>query len=178
MKLSIAAPFYAVLATSGCSHDSRPPSAQNTTTLPTQTALVAPTPAPAAEPGAPGIPTNTPAVAPPVAPVARAPEEVPLTPSSARGEPRPVAAGLVPSDPALDKTESAEDQESVGEIRALLAADPSLSPGARQVMIVARKGRIWLRGQVNTPEERAAIERAARKAANVRDVRNELVVLQ
>ena len=82
------------------------------------------------------------------------------------------------SDPALDTTESNEDRESVGEIRALLAADSSLSPGARQVRIVARKGRVWLRGQVNTPEERAAIERAARKAANVRDVRNELVVLQ
>ena len=175
MKLSIAALLCAATVVPACSRDSRPQTAQNPSTLPTQTALDSPEPSP---PPGPGIPTNPPEVAPPVAPAARAPEEVPLTASSGRGEPRPAAAGLVASDPALDTTESNEDRESVGEIRALLAADSSLSPGARQVRIVARKGRVWLRGQVNTAEERAAIERAARKAANVRDVRNELLVLQ
>lgn len=176
MKLSIAALVCAATLVPACSHDSRPQSAQNPSTLPTQTALVAPAATP--EPAGPGIPTNPPVVAPPSAPAARAPEEVPLTASSGRGEPRPVTAGLVATNPALDTTESIEDRESVSEIRSLLASDASLSPGARQVRIVARNGRIWLRGQVNTPEERAAIERAARKAANVRDVRNELVVLQ
>ncbi|HYP87787.1 MAG TPA: BON domain-containing protein, partial [Polyangiaceae bacterium] len=113
-----------------------------------------------------------------VAPRAAQPEEVPLTPSSAPGEPRPVAAPLVPVDPTLDKPESRDDEESIREIRAQLAADTSLSPTARRVSIVARKGRVRLSGQVNTAEERAAVERAARRAANVIDVRNELVVLQ
>jgi hypothetical protein len=177
MERSISVLLCLAMSGLGCSREPPPRTAQNTSTLPTQTALVAP-PTPSAEPSTLPIPTNIPNVAPPVAPPARAPEEVRLTPSSGMGVPRPVAAGLVPSDPALDKTESTEDQESVGEIRALLAADPSLSASARQVTIVARKGRIWLRGQVNTPAERAAIERAARKAANVRDVRNELLVLE
>ncbi len=160
----------------GCARDTPPRSAQTPSTSPTQTALVAPTPS--AQPGTLPIPTNNPVVAAPVPPPARAPEEVPLTPSAGLGEPRPVAAGLVASNPELDKAESADDRESIGEIRAQLASDPSVAASARQVMIVARKGRVWLRGQVNTAEERAAIERAARKAANVRDVRNELVVLQ
>jgi hypothetical protein len=51
-------------------------------------------------------------------------------------------------------------------------------PSARQVTIIAAKGRVRLTGQVNTAEERAAIERSARKAANVIDVKNQLVVLQ
>jgi len=59
-----------------------------------------------------------------------------------------------------------------------LAADKSLSPTARQITIIARRGRVYLIGQVNTAEERAAVERAARKAANVIDVTNRLVVLE
>lgn len=167
--------------TLSCSRESRPPRASRPSTAPTQTALatapVAEAATTTAEPNAPGIP-RAPAVAPPVAPRAQAPEDAPLTLSSGAGAARPVTAGLVPSDPALDKAESAEDRESVSELRALLAADTSLSPTARNVTIVARQGRIWLRGQVNTAAERAAIERSARKAAHVRDVRNELVVLE
>lgn len=158
-----------------CAHEP-PPAAPTPATLPTQTALVES--APSSEPGLVSIPTNNPHVAAPVAPPTRAPEDVPLTPSAGNGEPRPVSAGPVTHDASLDKAESAEDRESVSEIRALLAADASLSSTARQVTVVARHGRVWLRGQVNTAEERAAIERSARKAANVRDVRNELLVLQ
>ena len=77
-----------------------------------------------------------------------------------------------------DQPESGADAESIREIRALLAADKSLSKTARQITINAAKGRVRLSGQVNTAEERAAIERAARKAANVIDVKNQLVVLQ
>ena len=68
--------------------------------------------------------------------------------------------------------------DKVAVIRALLAADKSLSTTARQITIVAAKGRVRLTGQVNTAEERAAIERSARKAANVIDVKNQLVVMQ
>jgi osmotically-inducible protein OsmY len=84
----------------------------------------------------------------------------------------------VATDPNRDQSETSADAESIREIRALLAADKALSPTARQVNIVAANGRVRLTGQVNTAEERAAVERAARKAANVIDVRNQLVVLQ
>jgi BON domain len=176
MKLSIVTIVCVATITSACSHESRPPSTQTPSTLPTQTALVATSPT--SESGTPSIPAHPPDVPAPVAPPARAPEEVPLTASSGIAAPQALAANPPPADPALERTESPEDQESVAEIRALLASDSSLSPSARRVMIVARKGRIWLRGQVNTAAERAAIERAARKAANVRDVRNELSVLE
>lgn len=78
----------------------------------------------------------------------------------------------------LDKPETSADEESVREIRGLLASDKSLSNTARQVTVIARQGRVRLAGQVNTAKERAAIERYARMAANVRDVKNELVVLE
>jgi len=84
----------------------------------------------------------------------------------------------VASDPTLDKSQTSADEESVREIRALLAADKSLSATARKITVIARSGRIHLTGQVNTAEERAAIERAARKAANVIDVKNQIVVLE
>jgi hypothetical protein len=176
MKLSITVGLFAATGAFACSRESHPELAHAPSTSAMQTALVST--AQPTEAGAPSIPTNNPAVPAPVAPRAAQPEEVPLTPSSSPGEPRPVAAPLVPVDPTLDKPESRDDEESIREIRAQLAADTSLSPAARRVSIVARKGRVRLSGQVNTAEERAAVERAARRAANVIDVRNELVVLQ
>jgi osmotically-inducible protein OsmY len=83
----------------------------------------------------------------------------------------------VPSAPQGDKPHTISDQESIREIRARLAEDRALAPMAERVKIVARSGRVWLRGQVNTAEQRAAIEKAARRAAGVIDVNNELVVL-
>lgn len=174
MKLAITVLLCAAAA---CSRESRPQAVQ-TATPPsprTQSALVAPAPG---EPGAPGIPTNNPEVAPPRTQAAPPPDETLLTPASTPGAARPTSAQLVPSNPAVDKADSPSDQESVREIRQLLAAVQSLSATARQVTIVARGGRVWLRGQVNTAEERAAVERAARQAVGVVDVRNELVVLE
>lgn len=176
MKLFILQLLLVTSVTVACSHEGPAPAASTPSTLPTQTALVST--APTTEAGIPAIPTNNPAVPAPVAPAAAPPEQTPLVPSSGVGSARPVSAALVPSDPALDRAESTDDHESVREIRALLASDASLSPTARQITVVARNGRVWLRGQVNTPAERASIERAARKAANVIDVRNELTVLQ
>jgi len=46
------------------------------------------------------------------------------------------------------------------------------------VTIVARNGRVWLRGQVNTAAQRAAIEKAARRAVGVIGVNNELVAME
>jgi hypothetical protein len=162
--------------TCGCSHDSRPQSAATPSTSPTQTALVA---APeSAQPNTLNIPANSPQVTGPTAPAAAPADEKPLTPKPGVEALGTSSAPLVAHDPALDKAEGADDRESVREIRALLAADKSLSPTARQVTIVARKGRVRLSGQVNTNEERASIERSARQAANVIDVRNELVVMR
>jgi hypothetical protein len=176
MKLSIAILVSAATGVVACSHDSRPVAVQAPSTAATQTALVST--APPAEPGALNIPTNNPTVPAPIPPAPKAPDETPLTPSAGAAAARPSVAPSTPLDPTLDKAESSDDQESVREIRALLAADKSLSSTARKVTVSVRKGRVRLSGQVNTAEERAAVERSARQAANVIDVRNELVVLQ
>jgi osmotically-inducible protein OsmY len=84
----------------------------------------------------------------------------------------------VSTDPTRDKAESTQDEESVREIRALLASDGTLAGVSPQVTIVVRDGRVWLRGQVNTAGQRAAVEKAARKSAWVRDVKNELIVME
>lgn len=155
-----------------CTHEPPPRTAQAPSTSATQTALVG-----TAEPGPTPIPTNAPAIPAPVAP-----PPVVTTASLAQSPlvaaPPPSALPAVPHDPALDKVETDADAESVHEIRALLAADKSLSTTARQVTITARSGKVKLSGQVNTAAERASVERAARRAANVTNVQNDLVVLQ
>jgi osmotically-inducible protein OsmY len=66
----------------------------------------------------------------------------------------------------------------VREIRELIAADKALSVTSRQITIVVKDGRVWLRGQVTTAQDRAALEKLARQAGGVIDVRNELVVME
>lgn len=178
MKLSIAVLMCGAGAMA-CSHDSPPPKA-----------VASPVPPPAervetaqvseSAPLEPGIPVNGPTVAPPAPVVAPPPDQTPLTltPASGSASPRAVSAPLVPTDPSRDKPKNASDQESIREIRALLASDAALASIAPQITIVAREGRVWLRGQVNTAGQRAAIEKAARQAGGVLNVTNELVVME
>lgn len=175
MKLPIAVVVVAASAVA-CSRESRPVSQPVSSPAPTRVEIAQVS---ESAPPAPGIPTNNPPVAPPPAAHAPAPDETPLTltPASGVGEPRAASAQLVPSAPQSDKPQTTSDQESIREIRALLAQDRALAPMAARVNIVARSGRVWLRGQVNTSEQRAAIEKAARRAAGVIDVNNELVVM-
>jgi hypothetical protein len=180
MKLAMSVAFATVVGAVACSHNQAPQTARApTSATPMQTAPVAPAePAnPPLTPGAASIPNN-PQVAPPQGSTARTADDSPVTMSSSLASPRPETLPRVATDPVRDQSETSADAESVREIRALLAADKSLSDTARQVTIIAAKGRVRLTGQVNTAEERAAVERAARKAANVIDVRNQLVVLQ
>lgn len=183
MKSPTVALLSAFALTLACTRESRPPAHAPTasSTLPTQTALVSTAePGTAAQPGAATIPTNTPSIPTPVAPPAPTDQKSLVATSSPDGS-RPNIADVAPSqaplDPKLDKAETERDRESVREIRALLAADKSLSATARAVTVIAKDGKVRLTGQVNTAEERAAIERSARQAANVRDVKNDLVVL-
>jgi hypothetical protein len=164
-----------------CSHTSRSPSAASTSSSAparVETAQVS-----QSAPTERGIPTNTPPVAPPTAPVVPPPDQTPftLTPASGVGSPRTASAQLVPSpstEASGDRGDNAQDQESIREIRAAMASDRALASVASQVKIVAKKGRVWLRGQVSTSAQRASIERAARQAAGVFSVNNELTVME
>jgi hyperosmotically inducible protein len=189
MNRSSAVGLLAITGLIACSHDSPPktvqdsaadraePAAGDTTTpLVTTTPTI---PTRLAPPTATAAPTPVAAPAPPAAPSPPlVPDEPQLTPASGVAAPRTGSASLAGSSSAQDKADSREDQESLREIRELLAATPALSSTARQVTIVVRNGRVWLRGQVSTSEERAAIERSARQAGGVIDVRNELVVME
>lgn len=179
MKLATIVSISTVLGAIACSHHQAPQAARSPSTGAMQTALVAP-PEPANEPLTPGAASipNEPRVAPPQRPAVQPAEERPVATSANLASPRPESLPPVAADPVRDQPETSADAESIREIRALLAADKSLSATARQITIVAAKGRVRLTGQVNTAEERAAIERSALKAANVIGVKNQLVVLQ
>ena len=176
MKLSIT--VLCALGAVACSHHSRPQAVAVAPAPPTrvETAQVSESAPPEA-----GSPTNPPMVAPPAPVLAPPPDQTPLTmtPASGAGSPRSSSASLVSAPTvASDKAETARDRESIREIRQLLASDETAAAVAPQLTIVARNGRVWLRGQVSTNEQRTAIEKAARRAGNVLNVNNELVVLE
>lgn len=180
MKLANTVSLAVVFVAVACAHNQAPQTARSTPSNgPAQPALVA-SPEPAntpITPGAASIPNN-PQVAPPQPPPVQPAEKLPIATSPNLASPRPESLPPVAADPVRDQPETGADAESIREIRALLAADKSLSTTARQITITAAKGRVRLTGQVNTADERASIERASRKAANVIDVKNQLVVLQ
>jgi hypothetical protein len=148
-------------------------------TTPMQTALVTTSEnAAPVDPDAPRIPSSTPEVAPPTAPAVRSPDELPLTPANGLAQPRPTSAAFVQSEPGIDMAHGAADQSSVREIRELIAAEKSLSATSRQITVVAKDGRVWLRGQVTTAQDRSMLEKLARRAGGVIDVKNELVVME
>lgn len=180
MKVSLALCVCCVGALA-CSREAPPPSAPapvSAAPSPPPISRLEEAPVQESRPTEQGIPTP-PAVPPPVAPPAAPTDQVSLTPASGTGSARRASAALVPATPARDdKAESAQDRESIREIRALVAGDPTVASTAPQLVIVARSGRVWLRGQVNTAAQRAAIEKAARQAVGVVNVKNELVVLE
>ena len=169
MKLSITVLLCAATGTVACSHEKPPPQSAYATWR----AQTKPAATPSLDPLAP---TTTARIAEPTP--AAIPEEPPLTPASGVGGPRSTSAQFVPGDSAMNQADTPEDQESIREIRTALATDKSLSESARRVSVIVRHGRVWLRGQVGTTAERAAIERAARQAVGVIGVRNELVVME
>ncbi|MDB4985959.1 MAG: putative hyperosmotically inducible periplasmic protein [Myxococcaceae bacterium] len=76
----------------------------------------------------------------------------------------------------MDQSEEASDRELVQRIRKAVIADDSLSFTAKNVKIITRDGRVTLRGAVNSAQEKATIEKAAREAAGPKHVTNELEV--
>ena len=169
MKLSITVLLCVAAGSLACSQEKPPQSANAAWRAQTK-------PAPLPTSLDPLAPTTTARTAEPTP--AAVPEEPLLTPASGFGEPRTTSAQFVPGDLAMNQADTPEDQESIREIRTALAADKSLSESARRVSVIARHGRVWLRGQVSTTAERAAIERAARQAVGVIGVRNELAVME
>jgi hyperosmotically inducible protein len=75
-----------------------------------------------------------------------------------------------------DQNENENDLKITQHVRQAVMADKSLSFTAKNVKIITQNGKVTLRGPVNTPEERTAIEAAAQKVAGASMVDNQLEV--
>jgi len=107
----------------------------------------------------------------------------PLTPASGVGEAR-ATSGQASTGSAVDSNDSGIDQGDTEadmvvthDVREALLADPTLSFSAKSITIITRDGRVTLRGMVSTPQERAAVERIARRRPAVIQVDNEITTM-
>jgi hypothetical protein len=78
---------------------------------------------------------------------------------------------------ASDQSNEEADRELVATIRREIVADDSLSTSAQNVTIVADAGQVTLRGRVDSPDEKARIEAAARQAPGVQQIDNQIEVV-
>ena len=74
----------------------------------------------------------------------------------------------------MDQGGSEADRKITQQIRQAVMKDGSLSFTAKNVKIITINGKVTLRGPVNTAAERSAIEAAAKSAAGVSQVDNQL----
>jgi hyperosmotically inducible periplasmic protein len=68
------------------------------------------------------------------------------------------------------------DREMMRQIRRSVVADKALSTYAHNVKIIARQGKVTLKGPVHTDEEKKAIEQKATEVAGAGNVTNEITV--
>ena len=75
-----------------------------------------------------------------------------------------------------DQSESEADRTVTQQIRRAVVADDSLSTIAKNVKIITTDGVVTLRGPVQSPHEKEAIEAKARQLAGINQVDNQLEV--
>jgi hyperosmotically inducible protein len=73
-----------------------------------------------------------------------------------------------------DQSESEADRTVTQQIRRAVVSDDSLSTLAKNVKIITADGVVTLRGPVENPHEKEAIERKARQFAGINKVDNQL----
>jgi osmotically-inducible protein OsmY len=169
MKLPQMILLFGGLGLAGCAHTSSPQQSRSAAAPTTTAPLSSSTP----------VALRTPR---------SAPDETALTPANGVGSARPTTGASLVSTQATapapnstathDQAGGAQDWQSIQEIRQALAADPRLAAAASQISINVQDGRVLLRGQVTTADQRALIEKAARQAGGVIDVRNMLQVME
>lgn len=74
----------------------------------------------------------------------------------------------------MDQGTSAEDVRTTQSVRQALTNDDKLSINAQNVKIITRDGVVTLRGQVNDAREKTAVVAAAKRAAGVKRVDDQL----
>jgi hyperosmotically inducible protein len=75
-----------------------------------------------------------------------------------------------------DQSESEADRTMTQQIRRAVVSDDSLSTMAKNVKIITADGVVTLRGPVENPNEKEAIETKARQLAGINKVDNQLEV--
>jgi len=81
------------------------------------------------------------------------------------------------ANPTGDKaSNAAADRELMQKIRKAVTDDKSLSTYAHNVKIIAKDGKVTLKGPVRSQDEKAAIERLAADAAGAGNVTNEITI--
>lgn len=75
-----------------------------------------------------------------------------------------------------DQSESEADRTLTQEIRKAVVADDSLSTMAKNIKIITVDGVVTLRGPVQSPQERAAIQAKAQQIAGIDRIDNQLEV--
>ena len=81
---------------------------------------------------------------------------------------------VTPGDQSNNKT----DLNLTQQIRKAVMADKSLSTNAKNVKIITANGMVTLRGPVNTPQEKAAIEAKAQGIAGTNNVDSQLEIVR
>jgi osmotically-inducible protein OsmY len=76
----------------------------------------------------------------------------------------------------VDQSNASSDIEITQAIRKKVVGADDLSFNAKNIKIITVSGKVTLRGPVETPEERATIERSARDVPGVKRVENQLEV--
>lgn len=77
-----------------------------------------------------------------------------------------------------DQSDSSEDLTITQEIRRSLMEDNSLSTNGKNIKIITINRVVTLRGPVNSPKEKEAIENMAKKIKGVKNVESYLEVVQ
>lgn len=83
-----------------------------------------------------------------------------------------------PAATADDQSESAVDKQISEKIRQALVSDKSLSTVAKNVTVSTVNGVVTLRGSVNSDMEKMKIDREAKQATGVKNVINNIEVVQ
>lgn len=77
---------------------------------------------------------------------------------------------------AMDQSNSSEDIDTTAEIRRAITSDDNMSVNAQNVKIITDKGKVTLRGPVDSAAEKSAIGEIADRVATAANVENQLEV--
>ena len=77
---------------------------------------------------------------------------------------------------ADDQGNSKQDVDTTRQIRKQLMDETTLSTNAKNIKVITKDGRVTLRGQVNTSDEKDKVEKIAKQVAGMEKVKSEVEV--